>query len=67
MNWWHFKYVGQPLPLVGRIKVWFYLRRVERLVKRQMIKDMGAGKVWKREHVLSLVEDAKKALRLEED
>lgn len=67
MNWRHFKYVGPPLSLVARIKIWFYLRRVERIVKRQMTKDAAAGRIWKREHVLPLVNDAKRALHREED
>ncbi len=33
---WHFRYTGPGLPLLARIKVWFWLRRCERITKRAM-------------------------------
>ena len=35
MNW-HFEWAGRKLSLVERVKVWFWLRRCERLIKREM-------------------------------
>ncbi len=67
MSWFRLKYTGPPVSWVARIKIWFWLKRCERLIKRQMVKDAAAGRIWKREHVSPLVNDAKAALHRGED
>lgn len=35
---WRFKWAGSPLPWLARIRVWWWLKRCERIVKRHIKK-----------------------------